>query len=398
MNRTRAFALVWAGLTGLLVVGSPSSRALAAGEKAAPAELLRAADAALDAGDRARARALFDRLAREFPAEPEASEARRALKIFPAVPPLAASPPSSPRQEEVVVRRELYSTRTAERLRLTTWEKMDFGVTSFIYGLSVGVSFSLAQSGGSSVGPPVLGALVYTGAAIAFLQLADPDRGDLPLALAITSYVPTATLLVSDLAFPNASDRNRALAVASAGLLSLPIAVVAARHFDLDPGDTQLVRDSGFWGLVLATTGTLWLGTRVSTSDTPDETPSTKSAAVAGLLGLSGGLGLGMLAAAHSDVSLERVRVTTWGGYGGALVGALLGASGNGDRGLWGGLTMGAACGLILTFATTGGLDGIPAPDAPAVGARSSVAPTVASALRPDGHRMPVFGLMGALP
>jgi hypothetical protein len=367
---------------------------------------LQAADEALDAGNREGARALFAQIVREFPTSTEAAEARRALKIFvAAAPPVTAvptpTPATAPGQSEVVVRAELYSTRTSERLRLTTWEKMDFGVTSFIYGLSVGVSFSLAQSGNGGVGPPVFGALAYTAAAVAFLNLADPDRGDLPLALAITSYVPTATLLVSELTFSSARDRNRALAVASAGVLSLPIAVLAARHLDLDPGDTQLVRDSGFWGLVLATTGTLWLGGRTANGiDTSYSSPSNHAVATAGLVGLFGGLGLGALAAAHSEVSLERIRVTTWGGYGGALIGALLGAADhNGDdTGLWGGLTIGATCGLLLTFATTGGLDGIPAPDTPVVGARSSFAPTIASVVRPDGHQTAVFGMMGALP
>jgi hypothetical protein len=280
---------------------------------------------------------------------------------------------------------------------------MDFGVTAFIYGLSVGVSFSLAQGGDASAGPPVVGALAYTAAAVIFLSTTNPDRGDLPLTLAITSYVPTATLLVSDLALPNMSSRNRALTVASAGLLSLPIAVVAAHDFDLDPGDTQLVRDSAFWGLVLATTGTLWLGTG-SPIDTEGigstaNGPSTRAVATAGLIGLSGGLGLGMLAAAHTDISLERVRVTTWGGYGGALVGALVGASGNGgDRGLWGGITVGATLGLLVAFVTTSGLDGIPPPDAPVARSSSLVVPTMASVVRADGRHTPLFGFSGALP
>ena len=43
----------------------------------------------------------------------------------------------------MVVRHEPYSLRTAERLRLTTWEKLDFGVTAFLYGMSLGLTFSL---------------------------------------------------------------------------------------------------------------------------------------------------------------------------------------------------------------------------------------------------------------
>ena len=44
------------------------------------------------------------------------------------------------------------------------------------------------------------------------------------------------------------------------GVLSVPIAIAAARHLDPDPGDMQLVRDAGFWGLVLGTTGMLAFG------------------------------------------------------------------------------------------------------------------------------------------
>ena len=108
--------------------------------------------------------------------------------------------------------------------------------------------------------PVALGAIAYTLGAVAYLQRGDPDRGDLPLALAITSFLPTTTLLVADVASDNPDAKNVALVTAVVGLLSVPVAILAAHHLDLDPGDTQLVRDAGFWGLVLGTTGMLALG------------------------------------------------------------------------------------------------------------------------------------------
>lgn len=408
---------------------------------------LEAADAALDAGQLDRAAQLYELIARETPGSPEAVQARRALKIltitrapspalaYPprapepaaasAVPPSAPSLPATslgpvppvanaappptapPANGEVVMRREPYSLRTAERLRLTTWEKLDFGTTSFLYGLSVGFSYGLSLSpndGGDAAAPAVLGAVLYTAGAVAFLSTTNPDRGDLPLALAITSYAPTTTLLLSSIVFDHPDSEHVAFAVATTGLLSVPVAILAARHFDLDPGDTQLVRDAGFWGLVLATTGTLaWGG---STGDygngyTYHRDPSSRRVAVAGAVGLYGGLGLGILAAANSEVSLERVRVATWGGYGGALLGLILGASGRGsnDRDVWSGVTIGGAAGLILTFVTTSVLDGIPAETTTVARAsRGALAPAIVPVTDASGRRSTAtWGIAGTL-
>lgn len=384
------------------------------------ADLLRAGDAALNAGDRGAAQAAFDRVVREFPASPEANEARRALQALalpavmpggaalPAAPPTAAPPavpgadmayPQRPPNRDIVIRNEPYSLRTSERLRLTAWEKLDFGVTSFIYGASLGVSLGIAEHA-NDVGPVVLGAVGYTAASVAFLAAANPDRGDLPLALGIVSYVPMTTLLVSAAAYPHGSSRSQAAATAISSVLSVPIAVVAARNLELDPGDTQLVRDAGFWGLVLSVTGTLALGTHhYSGGDVyGDTSPSTRSVATAGLVGLYGGLGLGLLAATHTEVSLERVRVTTWGGYGGAVLGALIGASdGNGERGLWGGITIGSLVGLGVTLLATSGMDGIPPESTPVAAATSSWAPVVTASANPTGRHVPLFGVGGNL-
>jgi hypothetical protein len=383
--------------------------ALATGPRGA-AELLAAADAAVEAGDLAAARSLYARLAAEHPGTSEAREARRALRILdarlaaapagapppaPPAPPVVPAPAPPPASDDVIIRQEPFSRRTSERLRLTTWEKLDFGVTSFLYGMSVGFSYglSLENPGETDVVTPVaLGATLYTLGAVAYLKFAHPDRGDLPLALAITSYVPTTALLASNIVFDEPNARRTSLAVAAAGLLSVPFAVEATRRLELDPGDTQLVRDAGFWGLVLGTTGALGFGGSTRTVegfvDQPiQEPPSGRMVAGMGAAGLYGGLALGAVAATQTEISLERVRVSTWGGYGGGLIGALFGLAGTKqDYGVYRGLCIGAAAGLLVTFVTTGGLDGIP-PETPVVSwlGRSGLSPALLPVSSPVG-------------
>lgn len=386
---------------------------------ATPAGLLAAADAAVGAGDLPLARSLFQRLAAEFPVTREASEARRALAIL-AVRALpsdhAPTPASAPaaggtaaafatENGEVIVRNEPYSRKTSERLRLTIWEKVDFSVTSFLYGMSLGLSFSLSQDStrASDVLTPVaLGVIAYTLGSVAFLKLANPDRGDLPLALAITSYLPTTTLLVLSAAQDHPDGHSTGAATAVAGLLSIPIAVVAAQHLNLDPGDTQLVRDAGFWGLALSTVGTLGFGGRTvsySYGYSQYQSPSGRKVAVAGLVGLYGGLGLGLLSAGNSEVSLERVRVTTWGGYGGAVVGLLLGAAANDGReqDTYRGTAIGALAGLVITFLSTSSLDGIPAEDESRTSWHRRLMPMMVQVAGRDGRLFPGLGVGGTL-
>jgi hypothetical protein len=303
------------------------------------------------------------------------------------------------------VRREPYSLKTSERLRLTTWEKVDFATTAFLYGMSVGFSFALSEpNGDASVAPVALGALAYTVGAVAYLSVGEPDRGDLPLVLAITSFTPTTVLLVANVTQDHPNARHTALLTAGAGLLSAPVAVLAARNLDLDPGDTQLVRDAGFWGLVLGTTGMLGFGGKTVSSGfgyTFYQGPSDRKVFTSSLIGLYGGLGLGALAAANSEISLERVRAATWGGYGGAVLGLLFGASANsnGDSGAWKGVTIGALAGLVITFAATSSLDGIP-PDEVAVRAprrRDRFVPSLLSVTDADGRPHTAFGFAGSL-
>jgi hypothetical protein len=376
---------------------------------ATAAELLAAADAAVDAGNLEAAAPIYERLAREHAASAEAGEARRALRIIAVrrLPARAAAADDGSRQatttDTVVTRHEPYSTRTSERLRLSAWEKLDFGTSAFLYGMSVGFSFSLSSQTGDSedILPAVaVGALGYTLGSVAYLQAGNPDRGDLPLVLGIVSYVPTTTLLVMSAARENPDPQDTALAVVGSGLLAIPAAVVAARQLDLDPGDTQLVRDAGFWGLVLGTTGALAFGgeTRTDYGFERYVGPSNRKVAGLGLAGLYGGLALGTIAAMNSEVSLERVRVTTWGGYGGTVLGLLLGAaSGNSDRAAYTGMTIGGVAGLVITFLATSSLDGIPPDDASTAARR---APRWTPSLMPiagvDGTSRTGIGISGA--
>jgi len=361
-----------------------------------PADLLTAADAAVDAGNLEAAQPLYEQLAREHPSSPEAGEARRALKIIG-----VRNRPVPGGGDGVVIRREPYSIRTSERLRLSTWEKVDFGTSAFLYGMSVGFSYSLSSGNAEDnlLSAMSVGALAYTMGAVAYLQAGNPDRGDLPLVLAITSYVPTTTLLVASAVRENPEGQDTALAVAGSALLAIPAAVIAARKLDLDPGDMQLVRDAGFWGLVLATTGTLAFGGETSVYGYA--TPSDRKVAAFSLAGLYGGLTLGTIGALNSEVSLERVRVTTWGGYAGAILGLMLGAgTDNGDRGIYAGMTIGGVIGLVITFFATSGLDGIPPEDAPTAATAARQAPRWAPSLLPiagiDGRSTTGLGLSGA--
>jgi hypothetical protein len=377
------------------------------------AALLAAADAALWGGDLVQARILFNRVMVEFPSSSEARAAERALRIMAVVAQGKARPSvlEAPGEGDVVVRDEPYSLRTQERLRLTAWEKLDFGVTSFLYGMSVGLSYSLSlqHATTSDVMPPIaLGAIAYTLGAVAFLKLANPDRGDLPLALAITSYVPTTLMLVANTVSQHPNSRTVALATAGAGILSVPIAVLAAQKLDLDPGDTQLVRDAAFWGLALSVVGTVGFGWERETytqtnpygsySYTTDHAPSNRSIAAAGLIGLYGGMGLGLVAAHYTDVSLERVRVSTWGGYGGAVLGLLLGAAADDtERGVFRGMAIGALAGLVVTFASTGSLDGIPEQPSQQHAWVRRFAPSLQQVVDKNGQSRPLVGIAGEL-
>jgi hypothetical protein len=323
-----------------------------------PELALKACDLMVTEGKPTTAIPCFEGIRRQFPGSPQAHDAERALWVLRALPPLAPAPsltpPVPPAGKESFYVLEPYSTRTKERLRLSTWEKLDFGVSAFLYGLSTGASFGLATDTDNIIGSMVVGSILYTGLGALYVNTAQVDRGDLPLVLGIASYVPlTATFIT--LAADTNSGKAAATAVTAAGLVALPAAYWAGSVTDLDPGDTQLVRDAGFWG-------TIW-GVTTALATAPDAgNPSGRRIGIGGMIGLYGGLGMGLLLASQTDISLERVRVTTWGGYGGTLLGFLVAASDKStERGLWGHLAVGSALGVLVTFAATASIDAAPA-------------------------------------
>jgi hypothetical protein len=106
-------------------------------------------------------------------------------------------------------------------------------------------------------------------------------------------------------------------------------------------------------------------------------------------------MGLGLLGAHFSDVSLERVRVSTWGGYGGAVLGLLLsGAGGGGEQNLYRGISLGALAGLVITVVATRSLDGIP-PDDPPEPHALRLTPSFAPMAGLDGQVRNTLGLGG---
>jgi hypothetical protein len=319
-----------------------------------PALALQACDLLVTEGKLVIAASCFDGIRRQFVGTPQAHDAERALWVLRALPlapapSLGPAPPAAGKESFYVF--EPYSRRTGERLRLTTWEKLDFGVSAFLYGLSTGAAVGAATDSGNIIGSMVVGSLLYTGLSMVYVNTAKVDRGDLPLTLAISSYVPLTTEFIT-LATDTNPGRAGASVVAISGLLALPAAYWVASVTDLDPGDTQLVRDCGFWGAVWG----------VSAAFASSPSASERSVGIGGMVGLYGGLGLGLLAASTTNISLERVRVTTWGGYGGAIIGGLIAAANSSSqRETFGMVAGGSALGVIVTFASTSSIDAMPA-------------------------------------
>lgn len=387
--------------------GEPSTGS--APEPRSPESMLSEADAALAAGEIGEAHALYLRLIEDFSDAPEADAARRSVKTIDATlshqeAPTATEAKRKGSAGETSVTLDAYSARTSERLRLTWWEKLDFGVTAFLYGLQVGSWYSMSietRDNGEAIGPVVAGASAYTLLSILYMSFGQPDRGDLPLFLAIASYIPATALLISK-SNPGWHDaRQKALAAGIAGTVAIPVAVVATRYLDLDPGDTQLTRDAGFWGMVLGVSGMLGFGVRERCMGgyCYEENPTGESVAMVGLLGLYGGLGLGALAAFNSEVSLERVRAATWGGYGGMILGALMGvAVSHSDSAPFKGASLGGLLGLALTLVTTSVIDEIPEGATMVDQSASSATPSLMSAVDAKGRSVVTWGLSWGLP
>ncbi|MBI2062043.1 MAG: hypothetical protein HYT87_20210 [Nitrospirae bacterium] len=370
------------------------------------AALLSMADKAVEVGNLEVAKDLYERILREHGDTREAAAAVRALSILAAIEAElkaklegeegeGAAIAENDRKKIVIFRREPYSLLTRERVRLSTWEKIDFGVTAFTYGASLGFSYSIAGGSDDSppMGPVVFGALVYTLGSLLYLHEGNPGRGDLPLVLGITSYVPTTALLASNLGRNGLSAENTSLIVALSGTASVPMALYSAYRFDPDPGDAQLVRDAGFWGMILGMTGMMGFGGETCRDCRYEEydEPSARAVSAAGLAGLYGGITLGVLAARGTEPSLERIRIATWAGYGGGVLGLLLSTESD-EPAAWRGLTIGAAGGLALAYALAAGVDPIP-PETPLLGCLSAVQPVVAPVVGKDGNPAWSIGL-----
>ena len=101
------------------------------------------------------------------------------------------------------------------------------------------------------------------------------------------------------------------------------------------------------------------------------------------LVSLYAGIGAGVLWASYTDVSVERSRFATWGGYLGSLLGlGLAGFAGarEPDALLWG-MLLGAGGGLTLFGGAAAGLDDLaagPLAEIVSAGVRPSAFPTVA--------------------
>ncbi len=337
----------------------------------AAAVALAEANRLFDAGKLAMARETYASLIQVYPDSPEAALAGRMLRALEhgakgRVPAVAPAGPALDRDDgrDTVYSKELYSLRTNERTAIGVWEKIDFGVTAFAYGASVGASWVGTvdvNDAGAVTMPIVAGSLTYLVGSLLYLFLADPDRGDLPLVLGAASYIPTSTMLIATLA--DADGSAAAWAGAISGTLALPIALLLGYYLDLDPGDTQLARDVGFWLAVLCTGTASAIVVQMEYQGPGAEARVIPGAALAGLWA---GIGLGTLWAYKSEISLERVRVTTWAGYGGTVVGTLIGiplmfkANGN-PTGMIITMTVGAALGLATGFVASGSLDDLPA-------------------------------------
>jgi hypothetical protein len=337
---------------------APAAPTLAPGTAAS---LLKEADDLIARGDREGAQRLYARIAADHPGTHEANAAVRSVWLMDALrlsPPMESATATVTADGQWVPDRpayfalEPYSARTGERIRINTWEKLDFGVTSFIYGLTTGVSIGFAVRADESSGPggmaavTALTALAYTGLSAAYLSFATPDRGDLPLVLTISSYVPATVGLVA--LATGWEDRAALVTAALAGVVAVPAAWMAAARTNFDPGDAQLVRDAGFWGGGIAFLLALSM------------TENSQSLGLAGLGGLYGGMALGLVAASSTNVTLERVRLTTWGGYGGAVIGGLFSLAGDNEDGFPAGIAIGAAAGLVFTLALSSSVDTIP--------------------------------------
>jgi len=253
-----------------------------------------------------------------------------------------------------------FSTQTNERVERNTFESLDHMSTLFTQGITAGASLlntdALADSDEGVFLVPALSGLGYALFAAYTLGNDDLSRGDIPLIDGVAVYLPSHTLLLtSGLLWDSVDTDIYPWLYFGTSIASLPLAYGLSHHFDPDPGDAQLIRDSVFWGGVFGWGSYLLFH--------PDDSPDLGRGFPLVTLGASLALGTGgYLLAQETEYSLERIRSASLGGYIGGIVGGLLSVSlgANSMRKISGILMTSAGLGIAMGFASTADLDLVP--------------------------------------
>ena len=324
-------------------------------------KLLALADEHLEAGEITKALRAYQDIVGNHGSSPAAQIAKRSALVIERVIAARSKPrpsadliPSNPIVQQTsnsaMVGDDLFSRATGERLAINIWERLDFAGTMFTYGLGNGAALAAGSGceGGCVAGMMAASGAVFGGASLYYLLNGNVDRGDLPLAMAVTAYLPAAIMFTGFIA--EQDSEAQALTTGLVGVAALPIGLALAAATDVDPGDTQLVRDSIFWGSLFG------IGSLLAV----DEDTGSQTVGICALSGgIVGGLA-GTALASFSDPTLERVRVVTWAGYAGTALGLLVGVGLETDQGYAIGAVSGGVLGLTLGAVFSEALDELP--------------------------------------
>ena len=211
---------------------------------------------ALSKGDKAKARQLIDEIELDSLTlrEREAVEMLKLLLVSPKPPaPKVELAAPEVKPSKILPLYGAFSAETNERIERNTFESLDHMSTLFTQGIIAGASllntdyFNDADESAFLV--PAMTGLSY--ALFAAYTLGDEEltRGDIPLIDGLSVYLPTHTLLLTNgLFWDNLDSDIYPWLYFGTSVASLPLAYAISGHFDPDPGDTQLIRDSVFWG------------------------------------------------------------------------------------------------------------------------------------------------------
>lgn len=386
-------------------------------------ELLEEAHALLDADDLAEAHQAYLRVFLGFPNTPAAAVALRMLTAIEHVPLarrhtresrpgridelIAEDPALAPEKPVASLHRFAhYSPVTGEERRLHGLEVADFLITAWIYGTTTGVALGLISSpmdrGEITLGTTIGGMVLYPLLASLYAWRGRPDRGDLPLMLSTMLYIPTTALLITAMA--NATGEQIAGAVAVSSLGALIPAFLLGRYTDVDPGDMQLIRETGFWigGVTAGITAAISHNVPHQVCTWPPICHQTYNSVdhrlVAGtsLVGLFAGLGIGIVAAGYTELSYWRVRLITLTGYAGTALGAVLAGFIATEVKpepplIYAAMVVGGVAGLLTGYFASGFLDERLDADALDLDALSFLTPTLLPPTAPG--RNPALGL-----